>query len=1036
MYQQTRRPFFRTPGSFLFTLGTVIAMAAAATDTRSPNGERLVRGQAPDVAQAKGTTAPPLGGPWTQAHRGIAGGSVAGIARSAIDPDIVVIATSPGAWRSVDGGVTWARAEAGLRRGTFSLDLDALPNGDFLLVQSGFPSLYRSTDGGQSWSEESVTGLSTVSQVAIDPTDTDRLLASNGFQVAESLDGGQTWSAVGTISGASILEALEIGDGSQAYAAAFFGGVFVSSDGGRTWAQSNTGREDFFGNPVTSGEGLAVDPRDPLVVYSTDCSSGGVFKSIDGGLTWSESRLGCASGIGIDPANPDRLFVQDQISTNGGASWATSGLECLLANAIADFDLTPGQDLLAGGSACGVLRSTTGTSWSQSNTGFELPWTERLSVVGSQVFAGTIDAGVNQSADGGQSWTRVTDLPVFGHWRHVTPAPSDPTVVYAARSSSPFCSGVQKSIDGGLTFTDANTGIESFCTRALGVAATDANRAVIAGTGGAVAVTMDGGTSWSTFSIGGSGFVNALAIDPVDPDLIFVARSSPNSISRSTNGGMSFAPLTFPASSSINVLTFDPAAPTPRLLAGTSADGLYESTDGGDNWTSVPGASSAIEDIAFDSLEPGHMATAGFTGVLFSRDSGASWRVVGTDAAIGTDSAVAFDPLRPGRILVGTTSGIYGNFFDVSRLVATGTDTGDRFGQTVVAVGNQLFVGVPGDDDAGADAGAVFIFRREGADYVFEEKVMAPPEFVTDGLGASLAASGDLLVVGAPGGAGGAKGLGSIQAAIFQRLQQGWQFKAPIGSQGSAGNAFGAAVAVDGTTVVIGAPEDDMAGSNSGAAFVFDVEGDAAVFREPVAPMTAQPGARFGAAVAATGGKLGVGAPGPVGGALAGTVTLFDQISTNVNPAGQVTSGGTGEDGFGTAIAIDGNNLAIGAPAEEGGQGAVYLFDFSARQMLGRNSPDDLTAGAGYGSSVALADNRLAAGAPNDGPGSVVLLEAAAGLALIERLRGADDTVEFGRSVTLSDHGVVVGAPGSDSLRGEVSAVEEGEVLFRADFEL
>jgi hypothetical protein len=151
-------------------------------------------------------------------------------------------------------------------------------------------------------------------------------------------------------------------------------GVFKSIDGGLTWFASNRGLVRPFIHA------LAVDPVNPSIVYAgTDLD--GVFKSNDGAQTWTAINNGLFSPftrvLTIDPANPLNVFVGTWGSgvfktTNGGQNWINAGLqlEWIYSNSIAVDPANPAT-VYAGTAENGVFKSIdAGLSW--PNTGLPI----------------------------------------------------------------------------------------------------------------------------------------------------------------------------------------------------------------------------------------------------------------------------------------------------------------------------------------------------------------------------------------------------------------------------------------------------------------------------------------------------------------------------------------------------------------------------------------------------------------------------------------------------------------------------------------
>src|SRR5439155_24894387 len=178
---------------------------------------------------------------------------------------------------------------------------------------------------------------------------------------------------------------------------------------------------------------------------------------------------------------------------------------------------------------------------------------------------------------------------------------------------------------------------------------------------------------------------------------------------------------------------------------------------------------------------------------------------------------------------------------------------------------------------------------------------------VPEQMGAALAVRGDTLLIGAAHDGSAAPDAGIVyvvseSSSTFGRLIR--VLRKP--GTPAAGDAFGAAVAAAGDGVLVGAPGDDTAAPDGGAAFVFG-SGDAAP--TTLLPPTPAAEGAFGAAVAALGSNPLVGAPGT------GTVYLFrgGTVLTLESP------GGAGR--FGSAIATVGANVLVGAPGPGGESG-------------------------------------------------------------------------------------------------------------------
>ena len=142
---------------------------------------------------------------------------------------------------------------------------------------------------------------------------------------------------------------------------------------------------------------------------------------------------------------------------------------------------------------------------------------------------------------------------------------------------------------------------------------------------------------------------------------------------------------------------------------------------------------------------------------------------------------------------------------------------------------------------------------------------------------------------------------------------------------------FGTAVAIDGDTAVVGAPDDDDAGDQSGSAYVF--VRDATSIWQQVKKLTAADAAagdRFGRSVAISGDTVVIGASDDDdAGDDSGSAYVFDRNDGGTNDWGEVkkltAADAAAGDRFGTAVAISGDSIVIGAPAF--GSASAYVFE-------------------------------------------------------------------------------------------------------------
>jgi len=399
---------------------------------------------------------------------------------------------------------------------------------------------------------------------------------------------------------------------------------------------------------------------------------------------------------------------------------------------------------------------------------------------------------------------------------------------------------------------------------------------------------------------------------------------------------------------------------------------------------------------------------------------------------------------------------------------------GDGIGSAVAMDGQLLVVGAPQEEvqDGAttlADAGAVYLFERSGDSWAQIARLQAPAPGADDNFGASVAVEGDLLVVGAPGedGAGaevdplvdeGANNCGA--AYIFRRIAGAWMpvhYLKPDAPQLRRTRAFGTAVQVAGAVVAVGAPAEStrlatggflVPALRAGAAYTYVAEGADFRFAQRLQAPDAEVGADYGSALAASGDRLAIGAPGSNG--LRGKVYVMRRTSTAAGfvLAAEVVAPNAGDfDGFGRSLDMSRDWLVIGAPGEDsqaqgvGGNqlddsatdsGAAYVYEIKGQFLLFEaylKAPLS-SQGERFGTSVAVSNNIVCIGAPFDqggafgeevngsipiGPiGSVFTYTLGGGgfdFADTMQATNAHQGAQFGASVAIGADDIAVGSP-------------------------
>jgi len=137
---------------------------------------------------------------------------------------------------------------------------------------------------------------------------------------------------------------------------------------------------------------------------------------------------------------------------------------------------------------------------------------------------------------------------------------------------------------------------------------------------------------------------------------------------------------------------------------------------------------------------------------------------------------------------------------------------------------------------------------------------------------------------------------------------------------------FGQALALDGTTLVVGAPFEDGTADNAGAAYVFTGASGNWVQAARLKADTVTAGDTFGSAVAVFGDIVAVGSP--ANNESRGSVDIFKQSGSAWNYSATITAAdASAGDAFGSALSLVDGQLAIGAPGRDSDKGAVYIYE-------------------------------------------------------------------------------------------------------------
>ena len=408
------------------------------------------------------------GAEWELTSDSIRGIAIYGMSMDPIDPDIIYLASfTHGVMRTTDSGETWA--SRGLPdEGIFAVAINPeLPS--TLYAGTAGNGIFRSQDSGVNWAH-SQAGLRNADVVSVVAPGTPDLLyaALFGGGVSVSSDGGGHWAELNTgLTDKYVLQMVSNPAQPEVlFALTQTGGLFRNDT--RTeegWvtvnadlpaatqtlpvldAQDPRAMRDILLSEtlpsaniasLTAIDGLlsmVFDPSNHLIVYLGTQGSG-IYKSTDGGLSWSASGLDgfAVRSIAIDPDNADTLYAVTndagfvKVSSDGGQTWQAIAVDTPSAYSAAVAQ--DGSGALYLGTSLGVMRYTSSTGWQSAGLNglpalvlYTHPDHPEL------LFAGTDDGGF-YTLDGGAFWrsgpAELSGLTV----QSITCSPIDPRGVY------------------------------------------------------------------------------------------------------------------------------------------------------------------------------------------------------------------------------------------------------------------------------------------------------------------------------------------------------------------------------------------------------------------------------------------------------------------------------------------------------------------------------------------------------------------------------------------------------------------------------
>ena len=207
--------------------------------------------------------------------------------------------------------------------------------------------------------------------------------------------------------------------------------------------------------------------------------------------------------------------------------------------------------------------------------------------------------------------------------------------------------------------------------RSLAIDPKDPDRIFLGTSAGSLYLSVDKGASWSRFARPGNSaemVLDHIVIDPADPRNIFVAAWNaqlPNSdgeLYRSKDGGKSWEIVPDLHGKSLRALSI--AASDPKVLVVGALDGIYRSRNGGHDWEKISPENHAeiknVESIAIDPVNPDVIYAGTWHLPWKTEDGGKTWHNIKKGVIDDSDVfSIVIDPSQPANLFISACSGIY-----------------------------------------------------------------------------------------------------------------------------------------------------------------------------------------------------------------------------------------------------------------------------------------------------------------------------------------------------------------------------------------
>jgi len=588
-----------------------------------------------------------------------------------------------GFFKTTDGGVTWRESTQLKAEAVHSMEQSAA-NPDVLVVGTN-RTVYRSNDSGESWTATSPFGTTAIESLAIDPRNTDTIYAGTWYLPYKSSDGGRTWNIIktGMIDDSDVFS-IDIDPRNPDHViASACSGIYDTRNGGSQWRKVQ-------GIPSQSRRTRAILQHPSIAGVVFAGTTEGFWRSTNGGESWmlTTSKQLEINSITVHPKNPQTIYIGTNnygvmVSNDGGKNFAPSngGYSGRFANAILSDREKPGRIYAttintATGGGFFFVSNDGGQSWQPSMRNmpnrlisYSILQDERDANI---IYLGT-NLGIYRSLDRGASWAPLgapkvgpTPKPKAGGRRGRT-ARSSSAAQAANKGSNEMIKRAQAALNAAgynVGTPDGNAGTRT--VNALRNFQSDKGIDVTGAFDDAtlVALGLAGGVQTSTAAgklpqpaLFLTEAINALAPtrDESNGKTGMLAATNAG-LFRSYDAALGWERLPYPGGYDTRTLCVSTSAQNPSTIwVGTAISGVLVSRDSGATWQQVAGipASAPISSIEQDQNRAGYIYVGTKQTLFYSHDGGGSWTRRGGNLPYGDYASILINPQNGDEIFVG-----------------------------------------------------------------------------------------------------------------------------------------------------------------------------------------------------------------------------------------------------------------------------------------------------------------------------------------------------------------------------------------------